>query len=458
MSDPEPLYRSLAAHEDLQWLDLSHNNLETFDVSQFERIETLDLRNNRLTDWPEGALQGTNLRTLNLSYNDITSIPVQVLDGNHELLMSGTDLSDNLNISRDSLERLRAYAQSNGRNGALGITAREIHHFIEEVDSDFEGASDTESVVSDEDLSGQPINPTQQEPWFESVEPQALAEHHALWNQLEAEPDHEAFFHLLLRLQDTREFLLARADLTRRVWDVLNAAASNTELRRALFGLSNTHGTCVDGRILTFSGLEIKVFEHNTLLDIDPTNLEQKGAALLKLSRQLFRLDRVEELAAKAPGHRHDPAEARLEYRIGLKDALDLPGQPANMSFGRPITGRVLADAVEGVRKAEQSDSFYEDLLGRPYWVEYLNEKYPEVFRALDKNAEVKNERLEDAHSDITSPAYGEALESLGIELAIERNQKLIDLSRRETGEVERSGSGEPLPGSSKHFAGPPHW
>ncbi|MGJ7514032.1 NEL-type E3 ubiquitin ligase domain-containing protein [Pseudomonas baetica] len=450
IADPQTLYRSLAANERLRYLDLGFNLLEAFDATRLPQLEALDLRNNRLTAWPEGALRITRLRNLNLSSNDLTSIPTEALDGSHDLLMSGIDVSDNFDLSRDSLERLRDYARRHGRSGALGLPNADIDLMIENLDSDIDSDSAPESVEPDEDLSEQPFMSELREPWFETIEPEALVERQALWDQLEAEPDHEAFFHLLMRLQDTQEFRVARADLTRRVWNVLNAAASDTELRQTLFGLSNTHGTCVDGRILTFSGLEIKVYEHNALLDIDPANLEQKGAALLKLSRQLFRLDRVEELAAKAPAHRHDAAEARLEYRIGLKDALELPGQPNNMAFGRPITGKTLADAIDAVQRAEKSDLFYEELISRPYWVQYLKEKYPLEFQALEKNAAEKNNRLEDDHPDIASSAYSEALESLGIELTIERNQKLIELSRRETGEIAPASTGELQPGPSR--------
>lgn len=63
------------------------------------------------------------------------------------------------------------------------------------------------------------------------------------WNQLRDEPDNAAFFHLLAQLQGTGEFTWARADLTRRVWDVVSAATSDTELRQILFAPSSSHGT-----------------------------------------------------------------------------------------------------------------------------------------------------------------------------------------------------------------------
>lgn len=462
---PENLYSVLGGHPRLKWLDLSHNNLQTFSVATWDNLEWLDVRNNRLTDWPEGALEAGHLGTLNLSNNEIRSIPLEAFDGRHDALMSGTDLTDN-SLSRDNLQRLRDYAQSVQPNAWLGYSAAEIDELIDELGSDSESESESEDapapVVPDEVIQGVEFGQERLNPWLETLEPQVIATHRAQWEQLGAEPDNGAFFHLLAQLQNTQEYLLARADLTRRVWDVLGAAASDGELRQTLFGISNTHGTCVDGRILTFSNLEVKVFEHNALQGIGPGRLEVKGAALLRLSRQLFRLAKVEELAnEKARGRRTDPAEVRLEYRIGLTsgwdDGLELPGQPRNMLYGNPLRGDALSRARAAVLERENKPgAFYEDLISRDYWVQYLKEKYPEAFSTLERSAEEKQGQLEDAHEGVWGPEYTQALESLGIELAIARSEKLIELSRKETGEVEPSISMEPQPGSSKDLFKPP--
>jgi hypothetical protein len=225
--------------------------------------------------------------------------------------------------------------------------------------------------------------------------------------------------------------------------------------------MSSTHGTCVDGRILTFSELEVKVFERNVLQDIAPGQLEQRGRALLRLGRQLFRLNKVEDLAKKARGYT-DQAEARLEYRIGLtqgwSDGLELPGQPRNMQYGRPISGTILSTARATIEALEKTEAFYENLIGRDFWVQFLREKYPEEFSVLDQSAADKQSRFEDdhAHETVGSDAYKAAVETLNIELSIERNQKLIELSRRVTGEAATAVFEEPQPGTSRNLMGPP--
>lgn len=437
LDDSEHLHAALSPMQRLQWLDLSYNELEAFDVTDFEALETLDLRNNDLTEWPQGVLEASRLRSLNLSGNGIVSIAPQALDGSHDLLMAGTDLTDNDDMLLESLERLRAYRDAGAHDTVLGFSRADLDLMID--DAHNFGESSTESIEPDEDLPEDEPDSEQKTPWLANALPEELATQSEIWSQLAAEPDNAAFFHLLSRLQDTREFRVANADLTRRVWTVMEAAVGNTELREVLFASSATHGTCVDGRILTFSGLESKVFTHNALLEIPAGRVGAKGEALLKLSRQLFRLDKVDELATKAASHGgRDEAEVRLGYRIGLTDGWDdglsLPGQPKHMTYASGVTPQQLAAARLEVVAAERSDGFFEDLIQRDYWVAYLKEKHPDVFKALDE-VEVMDVDQEAGADD---PAFLSQL----FDHAAARNAKLIALSRKEVADIESSTSG----------------
>jgi hypothetical protein len=437
ISDTEGLYAKLSNLQRLQSLDLSYNELDAFDVGDFDALETLDLRNNNLTEWPDGVATANRLRSLNLSGNDITSVPEDVLDGSHEVLLSGTDMSDNYNLSLESLERLRTYREEGLHDTVLGFSRSDLDDLIDDAHG-FDEAS-IDSIETDEELSETEPDSAQREPWLANAPAEELAGKKETWNQLAAEPDNAAFFHLIARLQDTQEFRVAKADLTRRVWTVMDAAASNSELREVLFAGSATHGTCVDGRILTFSGLESKVFTHNALLDIPVGRLSEKGDALLRLSRQLFRLDKVDELATKTAARAgHDEAEVRLGYRIGLTDGwpdgLSLPGQPRHMTYASGVTPGQLAQARIEIGNAERSDGFFEDLIQRDYWVSYLKEKYPEDFRALDEMD------VQEMDTDEVGNADDPAFLSVLFDQAAARNAKMIELSRKEVAELASNG------------------
>ncbi|WP_432218428.1 NEL-type E3 ubiquitin ligase domain-containing protein [Pseudomonas kribbensis] len=444
LAQSTPMYPILEGLEQLRWLDLSHNSLYTFNVTGLGRLERLDLRDNLLAAWPDGVLQSPNLQAVDLSSNEIASIPSELYDGSHTALIAGSNLSENYEISQQSLVRLREYSDAQGRHDVLGITYADIDRMIDDMDSttesDGEGAGIESEPESDEDLStlAQSTLEQQAAPWMENIAREDVASYRAMWQRLAGEPYNAAFFHLLSRMPDTEEFRVFRADLTRRVWKIVETVDGSRELRDTVFSMATTHTTCVDGRTLAFSEIEVKVFEYNALRHLQP-GLAEKGRALLDLSRQLFRLGEVEKLAARSMDRHADPAEVRLQYRIGLtsgwEDGLQLPGQPGHMRFARPIRGDELVAARAEVMKAEKSGRFYEDLISREYWVQYLSEKYPETFAALGRNADEQLERLENEHEDVSSTAYREAVQMLEVERSIERNMKLIELSHLETGE-----------------------
>ncbi|MFJ2279802.1 NEL-type E3 ubiquitin ligase domain-containing protein [Pseudomonas sp. NPDC087803] len=450
-SDTDHLYDVLAGHAQLHELNLSYNHLDAFDVSYFEQLQSLDLRNNNLAEWPAGALDAQHLQSLNLSRNDITTIPEQALDGRYDRLMEGTDLTDNYNLSEETLERLRTYQASGERLRVLGFSRSDLEEMADDIAG---GLSETtSSIESDEILPGEQANARQKAPWLANLAPQQLASRDTLWDQLAAEPDSEAFFHLLDRLQDTQEFRVANADLTRRVWVVMEAAAASSELREVIFAGSATHGTCVDGRILTFSGLESKVFTYNALLDLPAGRPGIRGQALLALSRQLFRLDTVDELARSAAASSgFDEAEVRLGYRIGLTggwdDGLELPGQPKNMTFASGVTPQQLVNARAEVLSAERSERFLEDLIQRDYWLDYLRERQPEAFSKLDEAQ--WQEEGEDEELSADDPLYLSRL----FDQAAARNARLIELSRQEIEQIAETAGSAPRPGSSRSLSG----
>ena len=491
-ADAQSLY-NLAGANRLRWLDLSHNRLDQFNAGAFTRLETLNLANNGLYYWPDGVLDLENLRTLNLNDNNIATFPERLLRGDHEGLVAGTDLSEN-QLTLTGLEHLRDRSAANADRDVMGFSRRfldrEIAERLLETDSesnpdvDSDGGSDSDSDgdgggggtrrvdehagVEDVEVIHDPAHDVAapaMETWLTYTPADVRAARQTLWLQLAQEENHESFFHLLSTLRNTDEYRLSGGDLTHRVWRVIHAATENTELRQLLFLNAETHGTCGDGRILSFSELETRVYEYTALREIPRHRPDQQGRALLDLSRRLFRLERVDRLAEDA-GRNKDRAEIRLQYRIGMirgwPDGLELPGQPEHMMFGTPIRGQRLIDARAAVLRDEASNMFVEDLIARDYWVRYLKDRYADAFNELEINATRRQEEVEDAHPDKEGSAealrrYLDAMRDLQIELADARTDKLKALSRTEIQKLATVVDDAPRPGPSSPQPGPSH-
>jgi Leucine-rich repeat (LRR) protein len=483
-----------AAGARLRWLDVSHNQLEEFNATTFSALETLNLGQNGLDFWPDGVLELAQLQKLDLSGNNIMFFPDRLLGGNHEGLVAGVDLSDN-SLSLGALEQLRDYSAARGGGDVMGYSPaflqREISERILEAENDSSFGTDSSSDSDsndDDDPSGagggvvrrvdshagveaaeviadpaQDVAAPALDTWLTYSHADAHAARRVLWLQLAQQANHEPFFHLLSTLPDTLEYRFSRADLTHRVWQVIQAATENAELRELLFINAETHGTCSDGRILSFSELETRVYEYNALRDVPRHRPQQRGRALLDLTRRLFRLERVDRLAEAAAKNK-DRAEVRLQYRIGMTrgwpDGLQLPAQPEHMLYATPIRGQRLLDARALVLADEASDMFLEDLIARDYWIRYLRERNPEVFETLEHNAGQRQEEVEDAYPDreeneVTRERYLEAMAALEIELAEARIEKLKELTRTQMQNLASSGEGAETPAPSSPQPGP---
>ncbi|WP_093219325.1 NEL-type E3 ubiquitin ligase domain-containing protein [Pseudomonas vancouverensis] len=427
LTDSEGLQREISGSTQLRWLDLSENDLQRISVGGLLRLENLYLNNNALTEWPQASLDLPSLRTLNLSDNSLSEFPLEATVG-HDELMRGTVLSNNV-LPADELRNLQAYARRSGNT--LGYNLDEIEQMIEDYERDEWAASD----FSSEDEGGDETESKQSERWIDSDEEMA-ADKQATWDSLKDEEGSQDFFHLLSQLRHTRDFISDRAGLTRRVWQVLEAAQSSTDLRKDLFLISERGYTCGDGRILRFSDLEVKVFEFNALRSVAPG---QEGRELFKLSRNLFRLGKVEEIAkvqAERPPKK-DPAEVRLAYRIGLTERLELPAQPDSMLYQgvSGVTSRDLDAAYTTVTNAENSREFVDEIVRREYWIDYLKRKYPDEYAALATRQAEAADALESRYPDF-SDAYLREVDELNSAKNTESLNLAVQLTGRERAEI----------------------
>ncbi|WP_426156891.1 NEL-type E3 ubiquitin ligase domain-containing protein [Pseudomonas sp. TSRC2-2] len=470
----------LVLRAQLRHLDIGYNDVRMFNPPDFGVIETLDLRYNRLSEWPVGVLQAPRLRDLNLSGNEIADIPVDLFNGTHAPLIDGIDLSENQRLSLAALQELRRYAREHASTHALGVSSRSINSMIDArvlpdpvTDAEPTG-NETSAVAHDPHAVIEPVEvvfdpaidvaPTSLDPWLRHSSPEVVGQRRTAWAQLAREPNHERFFQLLRLLRDTEDFRLVPADLSRRMWDVVQAATENTELRQLLFKGAETHGTCVDGRILTFSDLQVRVAVYRTLHDIPLNRVALRGRALVRLSRQLFRLDRVEVLA-EAAAQGLDRAEVRLKYRIrltrGWGDGIELPGQPAYMLYDAPLSDERLMQIRASILEAEQTDALPASMIERDYWSAYLQERYPQEMRTIDDEIDAQREQLwtvlDDrlARGEIDAQQYDQQLSDLGRTMEERRRQKRIALTRREIIDLQSHAGESELPGRLSPTPGP---
>lgn len=462
VNDPELLYATLVHLEQLQWLDLSYCDLDNFRVDQFNHLHTLNLSNNELAEWPQGTLQASALRALELSSNQLESIPPGALEGAHDRLMAGVNLTDNFGLPLEDLQRLQAYAERTGSDRALGLSAADIQQLINDLEhpGTSDSGNDSESsgwgaapqpFVPDEALGAPQVTAGDLQPWIEHLPNGERAHNTQLWNSLAEEPDNAAFFNLLSLARQTRDYQSFRASLTHRMWGVMEAAASNAELREELFEIARTQNTCADGRALGFSQMETRVYVFNALNGVSPTDLTLKGKALLDLSRSLFRLEQVELLAGAKPG---DPAEVRLKYLIGLEGELQLPGVPKSMIYDKPISGEPMKKLAREIKDKEKLPAFHQNLILRDFWVGYLQERYPDAFAALAERNEERRTTFGLEHPDHHAEDYAAAAQELAAQSQADETNTRIALSQQAEAALTATARDPNQPGTSAELMG----
>lgn len=418
----------------LESLNLGGNRLAELDVSGMTQLQTLNLPDNELEEWPAGVFQATRLRTLNLRNNRIETIPSRYEMYHHQALMAGTDVFDNL-LLEDEFENLRTYLQNTG-NG-LGFTRAEIDRMIEGYHPDDSDGGD-EPLGAHQRLGADAhpeIEPShvQRDRWFTGVA--EGSERYQAWEELRAAPDSADFFFTLSQLRNTLDFQRNPADVRARVWRVLDALYADPSLRTDVFARARAaqpRMTCGDGRILVFNDLETAVYEFNVRSSVTPA---QEGVELFRLARGMNRLDAVESIAEEVirARPRADAAEIRLAYRIGLAQRLELPNQPHGMIYATVanVTQAALDTAYDTIIESEAGDDFVRSLVQRTYWLDYLKRAYPAEFETLSDSLAEQTEAL-DARYPEGGAQYLSEYGTLGRKRADEETALAIELTVRE--------------------------
>lgn len=403
----------LGAIARLHTLDLSDNPLSqvNLDFQVFAHLRELNLRRAGLLEWPSGLHNCALLEQADLRDNQIASLPEFVLDSPW------------------------AFRQRLALNGNP-LAARDFARLAEPREP---------AVVA--------VAPAQgAQPWHEGLDEGALARHRMQWASLQAENGSNDLFTLLDELTATRDYQRVPQDLRRRVGLLLDALWQDSGLRQDVFELAADPRTCVDSVISCFSALEVRALVFRRLQSLPPA---QGEGARLGLARQLFRLERVEHqarlhmqrLAAQyardvpdGEGLGVDEVEVSLAYRIGLAQALDLPGQPRTMQFSSLAqVGQADLDAAQAaVLEEERGSALALYVSQRDFWLDYLRQAHAEQFEQVEQPFWTREEQLYDERQALGDGAYLEQ----SMQLSSERQQAVAALALHLTQQALAAGEG----------------
>ena len=424
-------------------LELDGNTLGTItDVSGLSTryLNMLSLAGVGMQTWPDwlSALIPHRVQVLSLDNNLLTELPEYLLQ-NHRNLDESSEISLlNNPLSYDTM--LRAFVSESGHRPFVfrmdipeEIRRLPIHPHSSDSD---ELAGPGEHSPGTTDSSDEGYNSSA--PWLiDSAEDNEVRL--GIWQQLESADDAPDLLRMIGHLQFTADYrsTAARPELVGRVWRVLEACAQDEQLRLALNGMAHeplqqlrTYDTCPDGIRLEFNQMEVQIFTQQSLRDVPP---HQRGPALYRLVRRLYRLQELDTIAREQAGTR-DEAEVRLAYRLHWAQELDLPLPPGRMLFRSvaDLQPGELQRALVRVQRGEGGQPFREYAAQRDFWVAYLRETYAERFRALREMFQTRVLELLDLYPDDEPQRASERVQTLELQLQSDELNLIHELTNRE--------------------------
>ena len=331
----------------LEVLNLNDNFLgPELNLNPFGHLRRVYLRRTWIQQWPEGLASRPLLEAGDLRQNQIADIPEDIYQTSPRVTRNVT-LSNNP-LSTSSRLRLARFVMQGG--STMGVNSEEL--LSEAAAFEF---------------------------WTAGITNHERSRRELLWNTLKAEPNSEDFFNVLSRLTITADAQSVRQDLSRRVWEIIEAANDNPDLRRNLIDIAAAPRSCTDSVAMSFSALEIQM--ELARISIDPT---RQASDLIDLGRRLYRLDKLTKIASEhytlqmaTGGGIADELEVHLAYRVGLARPLDLPGQPQGMMFNAlaGVSAEDLNTAQVQVASGEKSSELNTFISSLDYWRAYLIER-----------------------------------------------------------------------------------
>lgn len=366
----------------LDVLKLSNNPALTLlpDISHMPELAVLDLQATGATDWPPGlwALTRPCSFELNLEDNPISHIP-NVTPGSQEArLIARTRLTRD-QLAGESLRQFQDYMRSVGYDPARSYPPK---------------GEETSRY------------------WLEGFADEVRTARQRTWDELEREPGAQGFFEVIEQLTEAADYVeeAFRAQLTERVWRMLDAVSVNTTLREELFRMAINPDSCADAGAQLFNEMGVKVMIHEAYQAGDAAQVE---ARLLALARGKSRLDQVNDIARATIQSRLqagetfiavdedgevtgsiDEVEVYLAFQTGLAEQLELPWQSRGMLFKEMsgVDDTALARAHKSVLALEVGDGLVNQIIEQRFWRTYLKGRHPQAF---ERNSALYHQKAE---------------------------------------------------------------
>ncbi|MCK1784018.1 NEL domain-containing protein, partial [Pseudomonas sp. TNT11] len=247
------------------------------------------------------------------------------------------------------------------------------------------------------------------DPWLAGVDANTRRIREQLWDAVEDEHGSQGFFEVIKLLeppeffenpQDQQRYALNQAQLTQRVWRLINATHADSALRERLFKLSSFPGLCGDGGAQIFNemGIEVMASEARrfsvTLPELEGRLVTlAKGAARLKHLNQVAQAEVARRLRPKAAGGEGlhlrservdgeagevDEVDIHLAYQTALANLLDLPWLSDHMLYRDTanVSPPQIQQAYTTVQALGQGDGLVNQILLEPYWETFLQQTY----------------------------------------------------------------------------------
>ncbi|WDY58431.1 NEL-type E3 ubiquitin ligase domain-containing protein [Pseudomonas sp. PSKL.D1] len=425
---------SLAGMRELIALDLSGNHFAPalHSPADIHRpLQRLSLRNAGLQRWPEWLDDWMPLHVLDLDDNQLTELPEHILqnpeshDGFTSISLADNPLND---------ETLRRAHLSHGRHRRYTFDLDLTPELLTLMPPDYLISSDTgSSTDSSPGSTGSTASLHRHSPvpWAPGDIPDVsrwltadmgetvVASRRSAWETLQQGAEASDLLALAGRLTQSAPYRNAtgRSSFIERLWEVLQYAAEHREQRLLFNGMAQdaaANRTCHDGALLVFKQIEEQLLV-SRMAAISPQDGE--GDTLYRLTRRLFRQNRIDEIARlKAEADTEiDEAEVRLAYQRRLATALDLQAPADHMlyeSAARLQRGE-LENVERQVREAEAGEAFLAFAEDLELWVNHLRATHAERFQQLKANYLDREAALFEQHPDESIDALAPQMQAL---------------------------------------------